>query len=292
MSFSEGKLLVEPGVELYYRMVGEGTGTLLVPNAVWLESMLAPLAQNRRVVFYDLRSRGRSTSVRLEDTGAEQDVRDLEAVLAGLGLGKVSVLAHSYLSLVAVQHALRFSDCVERLIIVGVMPVRKLPYYERGFPSAQQALHPPIPILEEMRRDGVDRTDPGRFARAYTRLAILSRQLADPEMVDKFPLDMCDLPNEHPDHWIPIFMDRIFPSLGDWDLRVPLSQFKIPLLVIQGEKDGSPVATREWIEHSANAGLLFVKDAGHAPFFEQPQLFFPAVESFLNGQWPADAIRP
>lgn len=291
MNFSEGRLTVEEGVELYYRVNGDGAPAILIPNAVWMESMLEPLTQNHRVVFYDLRSRGRSSSVAGERTGAEQDLQDLEAVRRGLDLGTVTVLAHSYVSLVAAEHALRFPEAVERLIIVGVMPVRKLPYFERGFPSTQQMLYPPVPVLEEMRREGIDKTDPGRFARTYVKLMLLSRQLATPELAETFPLEMCDYPNEHPDHWLPIFLDHIFPSFGNWDLREPLADLKTQLLVIQGDRDGSLEATREWIEYAPNSGLLIVKNAGHAPFFEQPDVFFPAVESFLSGAWPPGAIR-
>ncbi len=34
------------------------------------------------------------------------------------------------------------------------------------------------------------------------------------------------------------------------------------------------------------ARLLKIPDSGHLPFVEQPDIFYPAVEQFLNGEWP------
>jgi hypothetical protein len=31
---------------------------------------------------------------------------------------------------------------------------------------------------------------------------------------------------------------------------------------------------------------LFVREAGHLPFVEQPEMFYPAVDTFLKGEWP------
>jgi len=40
-----------------------------------------------------------------------------------------------------------------------------------------------------------------------------------------------------------------------------------------------------------NARLLVIPGAGHLAQEERPDIFFPAVEIFLRGGWPADA-RP
>ena len=60
MKSSEGFVFIRPGLQLYYRMLGEGEETLVVPNANWLAEALLPLAEGRRLILYDPRSRGRS----------------------------------------------------------------------------------------------------------------------------------------------------------------------------------------------------------------------------------------
>jgi hypothetical protein len=34
---------------------------------------------------------------------------------------------------------------------------------------------------------------------------------------------------------------------------------------------------------------LVIPEAGHLPFVEKPDLFFPAVDAFLKGNWPDGA---
>jgi len=42
----------------------------------------------------------------------------------------------------------------------------------------------------------------------------------------------------------------------------------------------------------APARLLLFQDSGHLPRVEEPELFFPAVETFLKGGWPPQAKKP
>lgn len=41
---------------------------------------------------------------------------------------------------------------------------------------------------------------------------------------------------------------------------------------------------------SANARLLIVSGAGHWPHYEQPEVTLEAIDVFLGGGWPADAV--
>ena len=47
MRANEGYVPVEEGLRLYYRMVGDGSDTVVVPIACWLAADLEPLAQGR-----------------------------------------------------------------------------------------------------------------------------------------------------------------------------------------------------------------------------------------------------
>ncbi len=42
-------------------------------------------------------------------------------------------------------------------------------------------------------------------------------------------------------------------------------------------------AMREWVATAPNARLLVVPDSKHYPFIENPGVFFPAAERFLEG---------
>ena len=84
----------------------------------------------------------------------------------------------------------------------------------------------------------------------------------------------------------------IWESLGEWDLSVELNSLKIPTLVIHGSYDMIPIESSiAWVEAMPNSRLLVIEDSGHMTHIEQPETFFSAVEKFLGGSWPEDAIQ-
>ena len=67
---------------------------------------------------------------------------------------------------------------------------------------------------------------------------------------------------------------------------------KAPALVIHGTADVIPVkASEAWAGALPNARLLLIEKSGHMPQFEQPEIFFKAVETFLKGDFPAEAKK-
>ena len=85
---------------------------------------------------------------------------------------------------------------------------------------------------------------------------------------------------------------QIWQSLGDYNLLPSLGVVKAPALVIHGTADVIPVkASETWAGAMPNARLLLFDKSGHMPQFEQPEIFFKAVETFLKGEFPADAKK-
>lgn len=289
----EGFFPAEDGTKLYWRRLGEGPATLVVPNATWLEKALEPLARGRTLLLYDLRSRGRSERPADSDhLGLDWDVRDVESIGRAAGLSRFSLLGHSYVGSVAAIFASRQGSVLDRLVMIGAPAPHRQPG-SPPMPPAEVLLHPPgVESLARMRREGVDRTDPERFARAFMTDFLLPFQVGDPAAIDRIPLDACRFANESPDHWIRLFAERIAPALAAADLRPAMKNVTAAVLVVHGEKEKAPLeGAHEWVASFPNARLLVVPGAGHAPFSETPDAFFPPVETFLSGGWPGDAIR-
>ena len=73
-----------------------------------------------------------------------------------------------------------------------------------------------------------------------------------------------------------------------------MTTLQAPVLVVQGDDDVIPLASaQEWAATLLDARLLVVPGAGHFPHLEDPDLFFPAANTFLSGQWPetAEVVR-
>ena len=291
-----GLLPVGGGVRLWYEVVGDGPDPLIVPGASLKAADLAPLVAGRTVVFYDMRGRGRSDPAdEREPVGMDEEVADLEAVRARVGLERASVLGSSYLGAVAALHAARHPERVDRLLMVCPLPPVRSPGPElraeaeaarrRGRARVDAA---GLARLEELRAAGLPARDPAAFCREHRRVH-LPRQLADPASVDRVRSDPCALPNEFPDR-VEAHLARLFAAFGDWDWRPAAATIRAPTLVVQGTEDGVPLAAaRLWSDAIPGARLLPVERAGHYPWVERPELFFPAAETFLRGGWPDGA---
>jgi proline iminopeptidase len=281
----QGNLEVEPGIRIHFSVRGSEGPALVVPNDSWVAGPLRPLARGRRIVSYDLRGRGLSSSVEDRDRlGVAFDVADLEALRRHLALDRPVVFGHSYCSAVALLHALDHPDAVSGLVLVGAFAARRLPWHDTELPSLGEMIRPPGSTrLGALRAGKVHRTDPRTYAREWMRHYLLPQQVARIENVDLVPLDACDLPNEFPEKWIPDWLERIYPSLGDWDWRPRLPALDVPVLLVWGETDrGPPEAEQEWLSGLPRGEMLAVPGAGHWPFCENPDVFFPAVERFLK----------
>jgi proline iminopeptidase len=288
----QGELEVESGIRLHFSICGEGAPALIVPNAVWLAHPLARLALRHRLCLYDTRGRGLSSAV--EDRsclGIASDVADLGAVRRHLGLSRPAVLAHSHATATALLYALENPGAVERLVLVGPYGPRRDPWHAEGMLSLGEMIRPPgAPRLGALRAGRVHRTDPRSYAREWMREYFLPLQVNRRDVIDLIPLDPCDLPNEFPERWAADFLEQIFPSLGDWDWRPRLSSLTIPVLLVWGEVEKPPrEMVLEWLHGLPDAQVLMVPDAGHLPFYENPDAFFPPVEAFLCGGRPAAA---
>ena len=297
MKSSEGFVFVRRGLHLYYRVLGEGAETVVIPNANWLAEALLPLAEGRRVILYDPRSRGRSSTVTdRRHLGLEQDVRDLEAVRRYFGLERMALVGTSYHAAITALYAMESAERVDRMLLVCPITPRQPGEWAQETPAAEVLIYPPgIPRLEEMRREGVERDDPVAFCRAWFNYFLLPAQMGEPEAAARFPLDdVCAFPNEWPRHTMTLYFEHIVPKMKAWDFRPRLEALQFPMLVVQGTDDLVPIeASRDWAAHGGNARFLRIEGAGHHPYLERPDEFFPAANTFLGGDWPrlAEIVR-
>ena len=103
--------------------------------------------------------------------------------------------------------------------------------------------------------------------------------------------DVCEHENEWPANlWR--YFGALLGSFGDYDWRPALADLTVPRLVIHGREDGIPLAgAYAWASGFETARLIELSPAGHFPFLEQPTAFFSAVNQFLDGTWPAEAVQ-
>jgi proline iminopeptidase len=286
----------EDGVRLYYHVVGSGSPVVIVPGGLFLERDFAQLAHGRTLVFYDMRNRGRSDRVK-DSTRISigHDVRDLEAVRQKIRAERVALIGWSYLGMMVMRYAAEHPERVARVIQIGPIPSQ----YGMPIQDSLKA-HDSIPVpdpsslagLARLRASGLAVRDPRGYCE-QDYLVNRVRLVGNPGAAGRVP-DLCAIPNEWPTvlerHFALLFRSIARDEGPGWGSYAQLS---FPVLTIHGTRDrNAPYgAGREWAARLRDGRLLMVHGGGHMVWLDAPRVVFPAIDSFLRGQWPRDAVR-
>jgi proline iminopeptidase len=267
------------GKLLFYRKVGSGESVLLVPEGSWVMDDMARLARNHTVIFYDPRGRGLSDVSR--SFRFEQDLGDLEAVVAWFELERFSMLGTHLGATLAAMYTAKHPERIERLVLVSPPPVRKEPYwkiYQRVFNDRRS--EEAFKQLAVLKRDLVPRHDPARWAEAYKE-AFFTGWVVNASVARTMKSTPFPPPNDDPESQVSKYMGMV-RDLGDWDWRPLLEEIDCPTLIIYGSED--PVPQKSFAEWAAESGarVEVINKAGRLPWLEKPGAFYSEVEKFLD----------
>lgn len=235
---------------------------------------LAPLSEQRQLIFFDQRGRGKSQ----QPPGArgariEHDALDVPAIRTALKIDKWNVLGHSWGGGIAMLATAEDQQGVNRLVLVD-------------------AVGPTSDWLSRLHSSAVARLTGEKKA----HLASL-----DP---DALHVDDIEKHGEYASALYPAwFADRDFGSIFsspransptgaavaarlrregyDWADRI--ASIRTPTLIIHGEEDLLDVSVPESLNKLIPASQIsLVAHAGHMPFWEAPAEFFSRVNLFLG----------
>jgi proline iminopeptidase len=277
-----------PGAPIYFRRFGQGSRALVVPNAAWLAADFRDLVQDRSVVFYDPRGRGKSGPVADKaQITLESEIEDLDCVVRHCGLELAVLFGWSYHGAVVANYASRHPETVLRMIQSGPLVPRRASYHDRATATLQSRWDSRA-IMELLQAPPRDPVEGCKALGALTMPAYFF----DPSARKRSLAQPCELENEQPRNVMP-HVNAFLSSLGDWDFRPAAARYTGPVLIVHGDADWIPVdASREWQAAFPNARLLIAPSAGHLPWLEQPNLWFPWLHAFLgdadlnNWSWP------
>lgn len=287
----EGYVSLEEGLKLHYCSLGAGPETVLVPGKASLAGDLQILAVERRLIFYDQRGRGNSD---FDPNGAniwsDYEVTDLEAIRNHFSLEKTSLIGWSYNGAMSALYAAAFPDRVDRLVMMcPLRPRSTAPYLDPDKINelANSRVDPEkLKKLREMEESGLNISDPMTYCREELKVN-LPRQMSRPECLENMQSDPCIYQNEWPHNKDRHTRLHVPPESLAWDWRERVASVKAPTLVIHGGEDLTPIeSSREWVKALPQARLLTIQGSGHFPHLEAPEVYFPAVRKFLDGEWP------
>lgn len=273
------------GARLFVRLVGSGEPLLILHGGPGMShDYLAPqfidlLANEYQLIFYDQRASGRSTGV--EDTSRLtilQFTDDLEILRQQLELNRVNLLGHSFGGLLAMYYAFSYPENVNKLLLIETSPAS----WELNFPHfrktiAERQTESDRQELSILRSRNDFKTNPelvDRYFKLYFKPffkdSSLIRQLSlgiDNDWGSKFYLTN----------------DRIWKSLGRYDIHDQLNIINAPTLIMHCEFSVLAVAGAQEIERMIpNSTLVIMEGVGHFPYIEDPTAFYRTISTFLR----------
>jgi proline iminopeptidase len=271
------------GVRLSYRVVGQGEPLVVIHDGPGYEKTMMyegfdSLAERMKVIYYDQRGCGDSEPLSpLTPVGIADNVNDLEALRTYLHLGKISIAAHGWGAIIALEYARKFTMNVDSVILITpISPfapderfesiLERLPKVERDHMS--ETLKHPLYTTLDKREQVMRRVIPHLFHRK--------------EAANGFNLTDLKI---SPDVNI-----RLGGELKSLDMFSVLDDVAVPVLVIIGRHDISTTVRDQmaYVDGINTASVIVFNGSGHFPFLEEPDIFANvATEYLLERRLPA-----
>ena len=293
MTPTDDYVKTDEGVRLFVQTLGTGAQLVVVPNGYYLYDALARFATGRTFVFFDPRNRGRSDLVgdrsRLE-RGVHHDVEDIDALRRHFGRERVDLVGHSYMGVTVALYAIAHPERAGRVVQIGAMAADPSRQYGAHLTNADDILRNVLARIGELQKERPS-LEPMVFCRKFWAI-LRELYVADPVDAERLGWEPCHLPNES--QFMKQWTDDVLPSIQKLHLTdADYAKATAPVLAIHGRKDRSSSygGGREWALRLPNARLVTVDNAAHVPWIEDPDKVFGALETFLNGEWPAAAER-
>jgi 3-oxoadipate enol-lactonase len=259
------------GVDLYYESLGEGTPIVFQAHdhTPWLFFQAPVFSQRYRVLAYDRRGTGRSSSPDGEWTAADL-ANDLAGFLDALAIDRAIVAGSSLGGVVTAQFAVDHPGRALALVIGHTVPYLDAAgraWLEREVADARAGR----PVIGRQPADAGEAEGPPTTDPAFAASALGRMVASTGTGLGRTPEDIA----------------RAIAVLREWDQRPrrrELAAIDVPALVIVGERE--PRATidgaREWASWIRGADFVVLPGAHHAAPREAAPAWNAAVQAFLD----------
>ncbi len=264
------------GARIFYRLHGHGEPCLVMHGGLGLDHtcmwpFLNDLGTRFRLCYYDHRGNGRSSRNGADTMTYDDLLADADALRADvLHAERTAVIASSYGGFVALQYALRYSERVSRLVLIGTAPTYgyfdeiRAAIRRRGGTKAQLEILACEP-----------EADDAWTSRKFLLLGRLYlRPAARPSLVQRV-LGRT--------RWSGVAGRRGRELSAAYDIRDRLSEICAPTLIAVGAHDFvTPPSQARLLRSAIPGSRLAIFESGHFPHAEVPRAFSRVVRNWLD----------
>ena len=278
--------------QLYVREFGVGTDTIVMLHGGWggehsgLIDAVQDLRNQYHFIFYDQRGSLRSPFPDSLIT-FNHHIDDLELLRKEMNLNKLNIVGHSMGAILASAYASKYPLRIKQLTLISPpslkdpIPQEDKDLHHQEYVSLQTFIDRPE-VTQEIEKYALNRKEPPLSSReetSKTRINLGARMLYD---IGKWSL----LTGGQATYKSQVFQltAQTYPKSG-WNYLQEFKSGTYPVNIIIGDHDFLDFGNnliKKWVAGIPQIKLTTIKNAGHIPWLDQPDVFVRELSQHLK----------
>ena len=280
--YKHDSIKIEHGY-LHYYTKGEGEPLILLQGGPGFSSFymraIADSLDGYKTVLVDFEGTGRSQYRKADPTWVSMDnlVGNVELVRKKLGMNNWTAIGHSYGGMFALYYAVKHPEIVSKVISVsGAGTDNKFQQYYTTNIMSRFTPEDMKKMAEIRSSTTLTETEKSIQEVLVMTPAIFYDRSKAPRFMNNIPPDEMKMVMNGD------YFQSMFIELNKLDFGKDVYQLNTPIRIIQGRQDAIGEAVPVLLnERSKDSKLFFVERSAHAPWAEQPEIFFKVLKDFL-----------
>jgi proline iminopeptidase len=294
-SWTAGKYYTVNGANIYTVTVGTGKPVFIIPGGPGSNHISyrifdsLSVGMNIQLIYFDGFGRGKSDTAKdLKEYSLERDIEDIEGLRKAMHLDKISLLGHSYGSLVAQGYAIKYGSNTDHLIIANGF--HSFIMWQENDDNSNHEIKTNYPevwdTLMKLREKGFISSDPV-CQDIYGQVPYGFLYAYSPDNFKGGNRKPYPNPFNSKLYYQMVGKDGDFivgSDIGNFDFRKQLKDLKMPVLILAGRYDrvAVPWMQVKYKEYCPQAKFVMFERSGHNPQVEEQEKEFKIIRDFLE----------
>ncbi len=281
------------GYDIHIETLGTGDALFFIPGGPgnshdYMQGNFGHYYKTHQVVFMDLLGRGLSEDAKTKtEYSIANDVHVIDEIRKELKLDKISLIGHSYGTVVAQAYAIKYPEKVNKMVLINGFHSGEMwqancdsynHYAKTHFPEKWKK-------VDSLRSLGYVSSDPV-FSELYGNIPAKYVYYHNTKLKQNVPKTKFRGMNTDVYYAI-IGRDADFfvsGSMMDIDFRRELKNLKFSTLIMAGRYDGvsTPEYAIQYKKFMPQAKFIMFEQSGHNPYLEEPEKFYQILDDFLK----------